>query len=144
MGGDDICSREYATPPGDPCVPAVSGDLRCRDLAQWGVSEARVIGTDVYGFDVDGDGVGCETNIPASATTFGDAVASVAPLALVGSVILVAIVLVGPVRRAVRFVRDAAMADRRRVEFASAWIAFLTVLIALVAVFLFATFGIER
>jgi len=47
------CSPHY-----EPCLP-VTDDLNCSDLDY----QVRVIGTDVYGLDRDGNGVGCE-NLP--------------------------------------------------------------------------------
>jgi hypothetical protein len=39
------------------CVPNVSYDIDCADI---GHHTVRVVGTDEYGFDADGDGIGCE------------------------------------------------------------------------------------
>jgi micrococcal nuclease len=47
------CNPNYT-----PCVPNVSYDLNCSDIS----FSVRVIGTDVYRFDRDGDGYGCEAN----------------------------------------------------------------------------------
>lgn len=47
------CNPNYT-----PCVPNVSYDLNCSDIS----FSVRVIGTDVYNFDRDGDGFGCESN----------------------------------------------------------------------------------
>lgn len=40
------------------CVPVVSGDLNCPDIA----GSVRVVGVDHHGLDRDGDGFGCESN----------------------------------------------------------------------------------
>jgi micrococcal nuclease len=47
------CNPNYT-----PCIPNVSYDLDCGDLSV----SVRVIGTDVYRLDRDGDGYGCESN----------------------------------------------------------------------------------
>lgn len=49
--------EENCLPDYDPCVPDSEFDLDCPDIGH-GV---RVVGTDVYGFDRDGDGAGCES-----------------------------------------------------------------------------------
>lgn len=46
------CNPNYS-----PCVPNVSYDLDCPDIG----FPVRVIGSDVYRFDADGDGIGCES-----------------------------------------------------------------------------------
>lgn len=47
------CSEHY-----DPCVPDVDYDIDCPDID----TSVEVIGTDVYNFDLDRDGYGCELN----------------------------------------------------------------------------------
>jgi endonuclease YncB( thermonuclease family) len=42
-----------------PCVPVV-GDLDCADIRRLGVAPVRVLGSDPYRLDGDGDGLGCE------------------------------------------------------------------------------------
>lgn len=42
----------------EPCVQVSSADLDCRDIS----TSVRVVGVDVYRFDRDGDGYGCESN----------------------------------------------------------------------------------
>lgn len=40
------------------CVPLVDYDLDCPDIE----APVTVVGTDIHGFDREGDGVGCELN----------------------------------------------------------------------------------
>ncbi len=42
-----------------PCLPIV-GDLDCADVRALGAAPVRVVGTDAYRLDGDGDGFGCE------------------------------------------------------------------------------------
>jgi micrococcal nuclease len=42
-----------------PCLPVV-GDLDCADVRALGVAPVRVLGSDPYRLDGDGDGLGCE------------------------------------------------------------------------------------
>jgi micrococcal nuclease len=42
-----------------PCLPVV-GDLDCADVRRLGAAPVRVLGTDPYRLDGDGDGLGCE------------------------------------------------------------------------------------
>jgi len=42
-----------------PCLPVV-GDLDCADVRALGVGPVRVLGSDPYRLDGDGDGLGCE------------------------------------------------------------------------------------
>jgi micrococcal nuclease len=42
-----------------PCLPVV-GDLDCADVRALGVAPVRVVGSDPYRLDGDGDGLGCE------------------------------------------------------------------------------------
>ena len=42
-----------------PCLPIV-GDLDCADIRALGVAPVRVLGSDPYRLDGDGDGLGCE------------------------------------------------------------------------------------
>jgi micrococcal nuclease len=42
-----------------PCLPIV-GDLDCADIRAMGVAPVRVLGSDPYRLDGDGDGYGCE------------------------------------------------------------------------------------
>ena len=48
------CDPNYA----GACVPISSTDLDCSDI---GVHDFQVVGTDVYGFDGDHDGIACES-----------------------------------------------------------------------------------
>lgn len=48
------CHPSYA-----PCLPVV-GDLDCADIRALGVAPVRVLGSDPYRLDGDGDGWGCE------------------------------------------------------------------------------------
>lgn len=50
-GASNNCNPNYS-----PCVPNASYDLDCPDIG----FSVNVIGSDVYGFDRDGDGYGCE------------------------------------------------------------------------------------
>jgi micrococcal nuclease len=50
----DGCHPSYT-----PCLPVV-GDLDCADVRARGVAPVRVLGTDPYRLDADGDGLGCE------------------------------------------------------------------------------------
>lgn len=43
----------------DPCLPVVA-DLDCADVRALGVAPVRVVGSDPYRLDGDGDGYGCE------------------------------------------------------------------------------------
>ena len=71
-------------------------DIACEDLGPWGISQAYVIGDDEYRFDVDGDGTGCETELPRQATPVGDSWANAAPVALPAMLVIVGIgILVG-------------------------------------------------
>lgn len=51
-GGGGKCDPNYR----GACVPRVDYDLNCSDID----GPVRVVGTDVHGFDSDGDGIGCE------------------------------------------------------------------------------------
>lgn len=42
-----------------PCLP-ITGDLDCADVRALGVAPVRVVGSDPYRLDGDGDGYGCE------------------------------------------------------------------------------------
>ena len=53
-GGGGGCNPNYA----GACIPNVPYDLDCSDIT---ARNFRVVGTDVYGFDGDGDGIACET-----------------------------------------------------------------------------------
>jgi hypothetical protein len=126
-------------------VPAVAEDLDCGDLAQWGISEVRVAGEDVYDLDRDGDGTGCENNVPAKATGFGDAVADFAPIATVLTAIVLLVVCVWPVHWAWRAYRQAADdVERRGMAFNAAMTLIAAFALALLSAFLFAAVGIER
>jgi micrococcal nuclease len=48
------CHASYS-----PCLPIV-GDLDCADIRALGVAPVRVLGSDPYRLDGDGDGLGCE------------------------------------------------------------------------------------
>jgi micrococcal nuclease len=48
------CHASYS-----PCLPIV-GDLDCADIREMGVAPVRVLGSDPYRLDGDGDGYGCE------------------------------------------------------------------------------------
>ena len=48
------CHASYS-----PCLPIV-GDLDCADIRAMGVAPVRVLGSDPYRLDGDGDGYGCE------------------------------------------------------------------------------------
>ncbi len=67
-GAWKVCrtSRPPAPSPGkgchssySPCLPIV-GDLDCADVRALGVAPVRVLGSDPYRLDGDGDGFGCE------------------------------------------------------------------------------------
>lgn len=51
--GSSGCDPNYA----GACVPIVSYDLNCSDIA----TKVQVVGDDPNGFDRDGDGFGCES-----------------------------------------------------------------------------------
>lgn len=50
------CHPSYA----GACVPIVRGDIDCPRFYSRGVCDIEVVGDDVYRFDGDGNGVGCE------------------------------------------------------------------------------------
>jgi micrococcal nuclease len=52
--GGSGCNPNYA----GACIPNVPYDLDCGDIAARGF---RVVGTDVYNFDGEGDGIACES-----------------------------------------------------------------------------------
>ena len=52
MGGNGQCNSNYT----GACVPNVSYDINCKDIKH----RVNVVGKDVYHFDADHDGVGCE------------------------------------------------------------------------------------
>ena len=52
MGGSGSCNDNYS----DACVPNVKYDIDCKAVGH----RVKVIGKDVYHFDADGDGSGCE------------------------------------------------------------------------------------
>lgn len=137
------CSIDYATPPGQPCVPG-GGDLRCSDLATWGISEVRIVGQDVYGFDADHDGKACETSVPAKVTEFGKATRDAAPIGLIFAVALLAALCVLPVRWAVRLYRQASSdVELRGLKFSIALTMIAGIPLVLVGGFLFSTLGIK-
>lgn len=43
----------------DLCIPVGTPHLSCNDLNK---KNFRVVGSDTYGFDRDGDGIGCESH----------------------------------------------------------------------------------
>ena len=47
------CDPNYA----GACVPVVAWDLDCPDIG----NSIQVVGSDIHGFDADGDGSGCES-----------------------------------------------------------------------------------
>jgi endonuclease YncB( thermonuclease family) len=53
-GGTGKCDPNY----GGTCVPRSSSDLDCADIS----GPVAVKGTDIHGFDGDGDGFGCDSN----------------------------------------------------------------------------------
>jgi endonuclease YncB( thermonuclease family) len=53
-GSDGACHPSYS-----PCLP-VTGDLDCADVRALGKAPVRVLGSDPYRLDGDGDGYGCE------------------------------------------------------------------------------------
>lgn len=42
------------------CIPISAADLDCADIKRLGLAPVRVIGSDIYRLDRDGDGVGCD------------------------------------------------------------------------------------
>lgn len=52
-GGDGSCNNNYT----GTCVPNVSNDIDCSDIRH----KVTVVGKDVYHFDADADGSGCES-----------------------------------------------------------------------------------
>jgi len=144
VSGRQACAPEYSTPFGEPCVPG-RADLDCRDLAEWGISEARVIGEDVYGLDVDGDGTGCENNIPAKTTELGTAASDFAPIGMIVAVIVAVVVCVVPVQLAVHIYRQAEKgAEKRGMAFSAAMTVVGGLTLVLVGFFLFGLIGIQR
>ena len=53
-GGTSECNNNYT----GECVPNVKYDIDCKSLT----SSVSVVGKDVYHFDSDNDGIGCESN----------------------------------------------------------------------------------
>lgn len=53
-GGTGECNNNYT----GACVPNVKHDIDCKAIS----ASVRVVGKDVYNFDADADGVGCESN----------------------------------------------------------------------------------
>jgi hypothetical protein len=53
LGGSGQCNDNYT----GTCVPNVSYDIDCKDIRH----KVRVVGKDVYHFDADHNGVGCES-----------------------------------------------------------------------------------
>lgn len=51
---EDACDPNYE----GACIPTGVGDLNCPDVNG---SNFTVVGTDIYGFDRDGDGIACES-----------------------------------------------------------------------------------
>ena len=43
------------------CIPNSTQDLDCSDIKKLGLAPVKVIGTDVYKLDRDGDGIGCKS-----------------------------------------------------------------------------------
>ena len=52
-GGTGQCNNNYS----GTCVPNVSKDIDCSDIRH----KVTVVGKDVYHFDADADGLGCES-----------------------------------------------------------------------------------
>ena len=52
---EPVCHASYS-----PCLPVVD-DLDCPDVVAMGKAPVVVSGSDDYGLDADGDGLGCET-----------------------------------------------------------------------------------
>lgn len=53
-GGSGDCNNNYV----GTCVPNVRHDIDCKAIT----ASVRVVGKDVYNFDADKDGIGCEAN----------------------------------------------------------------------------------
>jgi len=53
LGGSGQCNDNYT----GTCVPNVAYDIDCKDIRH----RVNVVGKDVYHFDADGNGVGCES-----------------------------------------------------------------------------------
>jgi endonuclease YncB( thermonuclease family) len=56
---DDSASSDGCHPSYSPCLP-IAGDLDCADVRALGKAPVRVVGSDPYRLDGDGDGWGCE------------------------------------------------------------------------------------
>jgi hypothetical protein len=53
-GGTGACNNNYV----GTCVPNVKQDIDCREID----TSVNVVSKDVYNFDADHDGLGCESN----------------------------------------------------------------------------------
>lgn len=53
-GGTGECNNNYT----GTCVPNVKYDIDCKAIS----ASVSVVGKDVYNFDADADGIGCESN----------------------------------------------------------------------------------
>ena len=53
LGGNGECNNNYS----GTCVPNVAYDIDCKDIRH----KVTVVGKDVYHFDADRNGVGCES-----------------------------------------------------------------------------------
>jgi len=56
IGAKFVCDPNY-----EDCIPSYPPDLDCKDIKLLGLTNVKIIGTDVHKLDFDGDGIACES-----------------------------------------------------------------------------------